>query len=237
MDNHLTLVEIAQCLGVSIPEADRIIKRSALEASMIGGQKRFRRDAILHWLEGQFGSLTIEKLRNVDLSNASNAGLDPSQPFVTQMLECGNIHPMVPARTRASILRTLSELACATGATYDEHSLLEQLLEREEISSTALPIGIAFPHPRDMRRIYTENDILILARTAGPLPFGAPGGRLTGMFFLLLFPDPSVHLHVLARLNRMLRDPSLVEALEEAAGAFEMLELLRAAEHELLPAD
>ncbi len=233
MENFLTAVEVAQCLGVSLPEADRILHRSALKATMVGGQKRYVRDELLHWLESTFGSLTVERLRNVDMSNASNAGLDPLQPFVSSMLE-GRIHPIVPARTRVSLIRSLAEIAVGTGLTYDEHLLSEQIASREEIVSTALPNGVAFPHPRDMRSVYMEDDLLILARTASPIPFGAPGGRLTGMFFLLLLPSPSVHLHVLARLNRMIRDRSLVEALEEAPGSTEMLDAVRSAESALL---
>ncbi|HRY61038.1 MAG TPA: PTS sugar transporter subunit IIA [Candidatus Fermentibacter sp.] len=233
MENFLTAVEVARCLGVSLPEADRILHRSSLKATMVGGQKRYVRDELLHWLESTFGSLTVERLRNVDLSNASNAGLDPSQPFVSRMLE-GRIHPMVPARTRVSLIRSLADLAVGTGLTYDEHLLAEQIASREDIVSTALPNGVAFPHPRDMRSVYMEDDLLILARTASPVPFGAPGGRLTGIFFLLLLPSPSVHLHVLARLNRMIRDQGLVDALEEAPGETEMLDAVRSAESSLL---
>ncbi|MDM7991792.1 MAG: PTS sugar transporter subunit IIA [Candidatus Fermentibacter sp.] len=233
MENFLTAVEVARCLGVSLPEADRILHRSSLKATMVGGQKRYVRDELLHWLESTFGSLTVERLRNVDLSNASNAGLDPTQPFVSRMLE-GRIHPMVPARTRVSLIRSLADLAVGTGLTYDEHLLAEQISSREDIVSTALPNGVAFPHPRDMRSVYMEDDLLILARTASPVPFGAPGGRLTGIFFLLLLPSPSVHLHVLARLNRMIRDQGLVDALEEAPGATEMLDAVRSAESALL---
>lgn len=233
MENFLTAVEVAQCLGVSLPEADRILHRSSLKATMVGGQKRYVRDELLHWLESTFGSLTVERLRNVDLSNASNAGLDPSQPFVSRMLE-GRIHPMVPARTRVSLIRSLAEIAVGTGLTYDERLLSDQIASREEIVSTALPNGVAFPHPRDMRSVYMEDDLLILARTASPIPFGAPGGRLTGIYFLLLLPSPSVHLHVLARLNRMTRDQGLVDALEEAPGSAEMLECMRSAESALL---
>lgn len=236
MENFLTAVEVAQCLGVSLPEADRILRKSSLKTTLLNGQKRYLRDDLLHWLENTFGSLTVERLRNVDLSNASNAGLDPSQPFVTTMLEGGRIHPLVPARTRGSLIRTLAGLACETGLTYDERALAEQISTREEVCSTALPNGVAFPHAKDMRSLYMEGDLLLLARTASPIPFGAPTGRLTGIFFLLLFPSPRVHLHVLARLNRIVRDQTLVDALEEAAGSLEMLEIMRSAESSLLPA-
>jgi len=235
MENFLTVVEVARCLGLSIPETEKALKKSGLESSFVAGNRRYQRDELLHWMEIRFGSLTVERLRTVDYSNASNAGLDPSQPYVTRLLE-GHVRSAVPARTKSSLLRTLATLACETGQTYDEASLHDQLVEREEVFSTALPNGVAFPHPKDIRKIYMEDDLLLLARTPSPIPFGAPAGRLTGLFFLLLLPSPSVHLHVLARLNRLLRDECLVSGLEEAPGPQEMLDLLGNAERSLVEA-
>ncbi len=234
MENFLTLIEVARCLGLSIPDTEKALRKSGLRSSFASGQRRYLRDDVVEWLEAEFGSLTAERLRNMDLSNASTAGLDPSQPFVTRILEAGNIHAAVPARTRSSMLRSLAALACESGATYDERALLEELEERESVVSTALPVGVAFPHPRDMRRIYVENDLLLLARTLSPIPFGAQGGRLTSLFFLLLFPDPSMHLHVLARLNRLLRDDRLIGGLLAAEDEQEMLFLVKCVEEALI---
>jgi PTS system nitrogen regulatory IIA component len=236
MENLVTVVDVAQCLGLSLPETERALKKSGLRPLVSNGTPRYRRDELLHWLESEFGSLTVERLKHVDYSNASSAGLDPSQQFVTSLLEGGRIHPMVTARTRASLLRTLAELACATYLTYDEQALREQLEEREQVFSTALENGVAFPHPRDIRRIHMEGDLLLLVRTAGPIPFGAPHGRLTGLFFLLLLPTPGVHLHVLARLTRLVRNPELVRALEESPDAVDMLDAISTAEAGLVTA-
>jgi PTS system nitrogen regulatory IIA component len=235
MDNFLTVVEVARCLGLSIPETEKALRKSGLRNALVSGTQRYQRDELLHWLEVHFGSLTVDRLKTVDYSNASTAGLDPSKTYVSGLLE-GNIHPMVAARTRSSLLRTLAGLACETGLTWDESALRMQLCEREDAVSTALPNGVAFPHPRDIRKIFVEGDILILARTPSPIPFGAPGGRLSGLFFLMLLPSPSVHLHVLARLSRMVRDERLVSDLEEAGDATEMLGVLRLAESQIVAA-
>jgi mannitol/fructose-specific phosphotransferase system IIA component (Ntr-type) len=229
MENFLTVVEVARCLGLSIPETEKVLRKSGLRCAFVSGTQRFQRDELLHWLEVHFGSLTVDRLRTVDYSNASTAGLDPSKQYVSGLLE-GNIHPMVAARTRSSLLRSLAGLACATGLTWDEAALYDQICEREDAVSTALSNGVAFPHPREIRKIYLEGDVLILARTPSPIPFGAPGGRLSGLFFLLLFPSPSVHLHVLARLSRMVREEALVRKLCDASDEAEMLDAIRSAE-------
>ncbi|HOA04575.1 MAG TPA: PTS sugar transporter subunit IIA [Candidatus Fermentibacter daniensis] len=234
MENYLTALDVAKCLGVSLPEADRILHRSSLKTTLVAGQKRYRRDELFQWLESTLGSLTVERLRNLDMSNASNAGLDSSETYISDLLSGGRIHAMVPARTRSSLIRSLAELAVETGLTYDEHLLVEQISDREDVFSTALPNGVAFPHPKDMRSVYMEDNLILLVRTASPIPFGAPAGRLTGLFFLLLLPSPSVHLHVLARLNRIVREQAVVDSLEQASDSIEMLETIRKAEVSLL---
>jgi len=235
MENFLTVVEVARCLGLSIPETERALRKSGLHSSFVAGVQRYHRDELLHWLEIHFGSLTVDRLRTVDYSNASTAGLDPSQTYASALLE-SNVHSCVPARTRSSLLRTLASMACRTELTWDEPLLYDQLCEREEASSTALPNGVAFPHPRDIRKLYVEGDILLLARTASPIPFGAPGGRLTGLFFLLMFTSPSVHLHVLARLNRIVRSEEVVRSLEEAEDDSAMMRTVRKAEEAIVAA-
>jgi mannitol/fructose-specific phosphotransferase system IIA component (Ntr-type) len=44
-----------------------------------------------------------------------------------------------------------------------------------------------------------------------------------------------VHLHVLARLNRIVREQAVVDSLEQASDSMEMLETIRKAEVSLLP--
>jgi mannitol/fructose-specific phosphotransferase system IIA component (Ntr-type) len=73
----------------------------------------------------------------------------------------------------------------------------------------------------------------MLFRPPHPLPFGEETGRLTSLFFLLVFPSANEHLHMLARLNRMLRLPGFVDDLLSAGGPAEMLDIVREREREL----
>jgi PTS system nitrogen regulatory IIA component len=46
--------------------------------------------------------------------------------------------------------------------------------------------------------------------------FGAPNRALTDLFFLVVCRDSRTHLHVLARLGRMLQNPKFLEELRAA---------------------
>ena len=64
--------------------------------------------------------------------------------------------------------------------------------------------------------------------------FGAPDGRLTDLFFLIASQDDRHHLHLLARLCRMLADEDFLGHLREAESAKAMIELLTEREQEVV---
>jgi PTS system nitrogen regulatory IIA component len=45
------------------------------------------------------------------------------------------------------------------------------------------------------------------------MPFGAEGGQLTDLFFLICSVDDASHLRTLARLSRLIGSPGFIEAL------------------------
>ena len=72
---------------------------------------------------------------------------------------------------------------------------------------------MAIPHPRAPLPDAIGESILAFGRTFSGIPFGAPGRRLTDLFFLVLCRDSRTHLQVLARLGRLIQDPEFLEAL------------------------
>ncbi|MBU1909348.1 MAG: PTS sugar transporter subunit IIA, partial [Verrucomicrobia bacterium] len=79
-----------------------------------------------------------------------------------------------------------------------------------------------------------EDSFVLLGRTIQSIPFGAPDGSTSDLFFLVCCQDESLHLHVLARLCMMGRDTDLIMALREADGARSMYEILVRSEAEIV---
>jgi PTS system nitrogen regulatory IIA component len=71
-------------------------------------------------------------------------------------------------------------------------------------------------------------------RTASGIPFGAPRGSLTDIFFLVCCRDDRTHLQVLARLSRLLLRPEFTDELRRAETPQETWQLITVAEQELL---
>ena len=119
-------------------------------------------------------------------------------------------------RTRRSILEGLVEVAGRTYQIWEPATVLKAVLEREELMSTAFDSGVVIPHPRQTLTDAIGDSVVAFGRTTSPIPFGAANNSLTDMFFLVICRDARTHLHVLARLGRMLQQPGFIDQLREA---------------------
>src|SRR5438445_7808636 len=102
------------------------------------------------------------------------------------------------------------------------------------MGSTALDSGVAIPHPRRPLPGALGESVMAYGKTASGIAFGAPGGGLTDIFFLVCCRDDRTHLQVLARLSRLLLRPGFVDELRGRETPGETWRLLAGAESELL---
>src|SRR5580765_7911588 len=92
-------------------------------------------------------------------------------------------------------------------------TLLRALQERERLHSTGVGDGVALPHARNVLPGLVDRPVIVFARHAVGLDYGAIDGRPVRLFFLLVAPTVTAHLAVLARISRVLRDAKLREDL------------------------
>ena len=130
------------------------------------------------------------------------------------------------ARTKRSVLETLLEVAGRTWHVWQPAVLLNAIQEREAVLSTAFEHGVAIPHPRNPLPDALGQSVVAFGRTASGIPFGAPNRELTDLFFLVLCRDSRTHLHVLARLGRLLQQEGFLDRLraaEDSAAAYAVI--------------
>ena len=94
--------------------------------------------------------------------------------------------------------------------------LLKALHEREQLHSTGIGDGVALPHARNALVGLVDKPVIVFGRHATGIPFGAIDGQPTQLFFLIVAPSVTQHLAVLARISRVLRDPTLRRKLLSA---------------------
>jgi mannitol/fructose-specific phosphotransferase system IIA component (Ntr-type) len=108
--------------------------------------------------------------------------------------------------------------------------LLRALQEREQLHSTGIGDGIALPHARNALVGLVEHPVIAFGRHPVGIPFGAIDAIPTRIFFLLVAPNVTYHLGILARLSRLLREPKLRQGLFTAEKPERVISLIKEAE-------
>lgn len=111
-----------------------------------------------------------------------------------------------------------------------QQTLLRALQEREQLHSTGIGDGVALPHARNALVGLVEKPVIVFGRHPQGIPFGAIDGKPTRLFFLLVAPNVTQHLAMLARISRLLRDPKLRRDLLAATTPEKVHALIRNAE-------
>jgi PTS system nitrogen regulatory IIA component len=210
----MSLEEFARHIGMDPGEVRRLAERDKLPAQKVAGQWRFNRALVTEWLQQEMPSLDEERLVQLEraMGPPPGAEVDDRGMVVTSLIGLEGIDVAMTARSRTSVLRDLVKLAERTGLLYDAEGLLTAVQERETLCSTALPNGVAIPHPRQPMPYVSVEPLICVARHPGGIHFGSPERDPTRLFFLICCHDDRHHLHVLARLMRML-DDATVDAL------------------------
>ena len=130
---------------------------------------------------------------------------------LADILSADDVLPAVQAGSKRQVLQVLAAHAAErTGMA--ERTILDALMQRERLGSTALGGGIAIPHGRfpALKRVMG-----VFARLAAPVDFDALDHRPVDIVFMLLAPENAGadHLKALARVSRVLRDRALLEKL------------------------
>lgn len=224
----MDMEQLAAYLRRDVREVGKLASRGRLPGHKVGGQWRFARAEINQWIETQMHSLSEQ-----ELSDLESRGGD-AEPLLANLLSEASIAVPLAASTRASVLKELVLLAEQSWQVYDPEAILDAVRQREEMASTALPSGVAIPHPRRPLPAALGESVLAYARTASGIPFGAPHGNLTDMFFLVCCRDDRTHLRVLARLTRLFLRPGFLDELRAAETPRESWELIAGAEQQLL---
>ena len=232
-DSHapFTLEELARQLGRDRREIEKLVERGRIPGRKVAGEWLFHTSEITHWLETELRAFTDRELQLVEQNNRS-AAVNAEVP-VSSLLHPETCQVPLEARTKRSVLESLVEIAGRTWQIWEPAKILNAVREREELMSTAYDNGVAIPHMRNPMPEALGEPVVAFGRTFAGIPFGAPRGQLTDTFFLVLSRDSRTHLHVLARLGRLLQLPDFVEGLRRAEGSTEAYQLICAADEKV----
>jgi len=131
------------------------------------------------------------------------------------------------SNTKKDVIEELVELMVKSGAVDKKikSKLIEILLAREALGSTAIGQGIAIPHGK-CENVDTLTAALGISKEG--VNFDSLDGEPAYIFFLLVAPIDSAgpHLKALARISRLLKDKYFRDNLKSAKDEKDILSLV-----------
>lgn len=231
----MNLQQVAAYLTMDVRRLLRWASRGQIPCRRVGQEEYvFRKSELDHWVWEQMHNFSSRALEGIERGVSEHHGIDHEKPIVCPLIPEDGVAVPLEAKTRQSALNALLDLADRCDLLYNREELSGELAGREQICSTAMLPGVAFPHPRHPLPWDIAESFVIVGVTSTGLPFGAQDGSLTRLFFMVCCKDETTHLHVLARLVRMLDDRGLLEELIAAPDAARLEELLAHREMEML---
>ena len=115
----------------------------------------------------------------------------------------------------------------------DRNVLLDALLSREEMMSTAIGNGIAIPHVRLFDSMSLQEDIVAVAYLFEPVDWKAPDEKPVHTLFFVLAADETRHLQILAEIAQLASDEDFVEFLRTMPAKEALIERIQQLEEKV----
>lgn len=226
-DEVLTIKEVADYLKMNERTIYKLVQNGKIPAAKIASQWRLKKDLINEWLEYHMKSLEEDEL----------AGLDHDQEDkvveVTPLLSENGFSSTLHSNSKSTVLREMVDLLVASGEIKDGDELFRAVVERERLCSTAISDEIAIPHPRHALKDVVKKPSLAVGISKTGIDFESEDDKPTRLFFLICAPREDIHLKIMARLSRILRDPKTRYDLIQSESFEQFVEIFSAGEKKL----
>lgn len=212
----LTMHELAAYLHLDEATVSKLVMAGKIPALQVERQWRFKRTAIDAWIEEQ---LVGEDENFADVPDGMKLPLEDLLPDQA-------IIPTLRAKSPVGVIEELAARAYTNGWLLDKPWFVGAVVERESLSSTAMEGGVAFLHTRAKDKGKIGRPFMVVGRSWEGIMFGAPDNNPTYLFFLLGLKYDRLHLPILGRLARTLRNPATIAKLRALSSPDQVRALL-----------
>lgn len=145
---------------------------------------------------------------------------------MNKIIKAELINLNIKAKTKIEAIKELTDSLDKDGRLSNVDEYIDEVLEREEISTTGIGYGIGIPHGKcDAVKVPS----LVIGRSKEGVEWEALDGELVNMIFMIAVPkiaSSNQHLRILAALSRKIMNDNYRKQLLEVETAQEVLDLL-----------
>jgi len=129
------------------------------------------------------------------------------------------------AASKEEAIDELVDLAATSTMVKDPDQLLADVREREELVTTGVGYGVAFPHAKTRS---VKGIVISFGRSDKGIDFDAMDHKPVNLFFLIAAPEDAIgaHLNVMARLSYLMKSAENRQKLMDATSPGDVLALI-----------
>ncbi|MFH1701650.1 MAG: PTS sugar transporter subunit IIA [Candidatus Zixiibacteriota bacterium] len=133
------------------------------------------------------------------------------------------------ASDKNSVIEELVDVAAGSSLVKDRDQLLADIYHREQMVTTGIGYGVAFPHAKTKA---TKGIVITFGRHNEGIDFEAMDKKPVHVFFLIAAPEDAIgaHLNVMARLSFIMKSEDNRQKLMNVNSPGELLSILDSVE-------
>jgi PTS system nitrogen regulatory IIA component len=199
----LRLKDIVKLLNVPEKKIHQWIKEKNMPAHKIKSQYYFNKAEISEWLLQNDIAVS---------SNILNLGLTSNPVSILELINKGGIYYDIIGSSIKDIINNIADTIRIPAGTTKEN-VKESLLQREEMMTTAVGYGIAFPHPRNPIISDVDDESVSLCFLKNAIDYSALDGKPVNVLFVIISSNSKRHLEILSKLSFLCRQEDFVKML------------------------
>ena len=129
------------------------------------------------------------------------------------------------AASKESVIEELVDLINVSNMVSDKDMLLKDIKDREELVTTGIGYGVAFPHAKTKS---VKGIVIAFGRSNEGIDFEAIDHKPVILFFIIAAPEDAIgaHLNVMSRLSYLMKSEENRQILMTVTSPGEVLELI-----------
>lgn len=232
----LTIKDVAKLFNISEATIHKLLLHNKIPSYCINGEHRFGLIEIENWMlkfdlkqlqetascDQQIYPLANQK-QQTQIENPISGGM--VQFCLYRALHQGDVLANIKGNKKEEIISSVTKIV-APKLNVDAEVLAELLIDREDLSPTALGNGLAVPHTREAMA-KGSFDMVFIVYPETPLEYGALDSKPVHTLFFLFAGSDKAHLQLLAKLAHLSSHKEAFQLLLDRSDKVTLLDFVR----------